>query len=183
MGVGDIVSEVSQFHKSFKDSISAYKQIDFVLSWIKENSDKKLLVTNDLLTQHVIDNRTIIGIKRIRLYQIIDRLNKDGYIIIRGNYKYYDITFDGVIFQGYEIQYLDKVSLLERKNRREMYLIIGSWMAGIGALLLVLIETLKHLGWILSINLMTAWFLFSLGICTGITALLIADKVLQQKAK
>jgi len=50
----------------------------------------------------------------------------------------------------------------------------------IGTFLLVLIEIIKHFGWALSINLLTALYVFLLGVSAGLLALWIAQKVLRQ---
>jgi len=121
----------------------------------------------------------------IVLSEVIKKLAKDGYLDNRGG-NHYSTNIEGRYFisnGGYVQKTID--DNVERRNqiRNNNLLIIGSWMAGIGALALVLIEIVKKLNWVLSINALTAWFLFSLGICTGMLILLIIDRVLQQRSR
>ncbi len=121
----------------------------------------------------------------IVLSEVFKKLAKDGYLDIRSE-GHYTTNIEGryfIVSGGYVQKTIDDNVGRRNQIRNNNLLIIGSWMAGLGALALVLIEIVKKLGWILSINLMTAWFLYSLGICTGLLALLIADKVLQQRAR
>ena len=105
MGIGEVTGNLSEFHDSFVEGVDPLEQIDFILGYIKANSDskRKNMVTHVDLERHVIANRTIIGIKRIRFYQILEKLKDDGFILIRGEHKYYDLTFKGVVFEGYSM--------------------------------------------------------------------------------
>lgn len=115
---------------------------------------------------------------------IVEYLYINGYIDKVG--EDYGIVYEGMILVengGFESNAKSISDEHEKQNRREIYLIFGSWMAGIGALLIFLKDLIKDEGWILSVNFLTDIFVYSSGICTGLLALLIADKVLHQRSK
>lgn len=98
-------SEVEkEYLDSFKSGISPLKQIDFILNFIKTNSPYFDLLTYAKVVQHTLDNKDSIGITRVRFNQIIKKLEEDGFIEIKSteDKKYYNITFKGIVFIGYE---------------------------------------------------------------------------------
>ena len=139
---------------------------------------------------HIIIPQLYPTIQRRDVKVIVDKLykdgnidfvtpNKDGVLDAKGintdnwikDYPYYYITFEGVMLLqegGYVNSYAQNRNQKRYERVRDVFLIIGSWMAGIGSLIVLFAELLKHLGWVLSINLMTASFLMIVGVLIGV---------------
>lgn len=105
--------------------IKELKQIDFVLDYIKENAPQFELLTTDKVVQYIRANGETIEIDRHKFNQIIDRLKEDELIEVKGpdNRQYYNITFKGSIFIGYEQTEKDRVkSYLQAKANQKAIL-------------------------------------------------------------
>ena len=182
------------------------KRWDFVLEWFAYNHNSKPTGSIANIVNHInfregFKNKDYSADLWYNLKPIIDLLLKDELISNAGErrlsiedppFTVYSITEKGrefcIIQGGYStVQELNDQAKSHAEQVEKAMLVNNKWMK-IGTLVaagatscLVLIELLKHFGWILSINLLTAVVLFSSGICTGGLALLIADKVLQQR--
>ena len=94
------------------------------------------------------------------------------------NVECFFITFNGVKLL-HDDGYVKASSDAEKRNRKEarnnLYLILGSWMAGVGTLLLFSVEIAKHygelvkigFGWVLSIQFVTFLFVALLASTAG----------------
>lgn len=114
--------DVQDYIKSFKSGIDPLKQIDFVLDYIKKHATQFEILSTDKVVQHILDNKGIIGIDRIRFNQIIEKLEEDKYITVKGpdDKRYYDVTFKGVVFIGYRQSEDDRIKsdLQAKANQR-----------------------------------------------------------------
>lgn len=121
-----MVNEVEEeYLASFKSGVNPLKQIDFVFNFIKEKSPYFDLLTTDKVVQHTLDNKDSIGINRTRFNQIISKLKEDDFIEEKGpdDKKYYNITFKGVIFIGYEQTEYERIkSYLQAKANQKAIL-------------------------------------------------------------
>ena len=123
---------------------------------------------------------------------VFTKLHKDGYVDMKpdaltGLEEYY-ITFEGLQFRqngGYGQAHIDilsaemsvKLSAKETKVNSTLTR-NGTLVAALATSCLVLVEIIKKLGWVVSINLLTASFLFLLGAVLGITMLHLITKKL-----
>ena len=189
------------------DELSANQKLDIVLTFLnKTYYNAKLSNPIDAVTPVNEGSKSIIGKKRLSLENIsglivldsvvdfkpevgeidliVEYLFTKGYIDkVEGEYG---ICYEGMILienGGFEANARFAQRENERQIRRDRLLVVGSWMAGLGAILVVLIELIKHLGWVLSVNFLTDIFVYSLGICTGLLALSIALQVSCRKSK
>lgn len=113
--------------------LTPVQKLDVVLNSIKEDTLIIQYPENDIkIGKHLfyIDE----------LNRIFNKLYKDGYINKDSDEyaSFHSITFDGYVFVGYE---LSGLIILENENRRlrnDHRLIVGTWFAGIAALLLFL---------------------------------------------
>jgi len=168
------------------ENVLTYREVS--TKEIFDNPDEFLNdILNALLLEYEQDpfpipREVVIAQRWIKLSQrdthiVIKKLCKDGYadFISDGVEKYY-ITFEGVKFihnGGYVTAYKKETQKTRNQNLKDWLIILGSWMAGIGTILLFLVEFLKRLGWILSINLLTVCFLLGSGILCGFAIALI----------
>ena len=116
-------------------------------------------------------------------HTVLEKLIKDKYVEnfldSTGCQRYY-ITFDGAVFihnGGYTVSAKDHLLKEKAEFAKTNLMILGSWMAGIGTLLLVCVEMLKHLGWAISINLLTVCFLIFSGVVVGVLISLTISEV------
>jgi len=86
---------------------------------------------------------------------IFDKLHKDGYLdkyshFVTGD-PIYSINFNGKFFSRKEGGYAAKAKTEKRRKRiqnlKDWLLIAGSYLAGIGTVLLFAVELLKHFVW------------------------------------
>ncbi len=103
----------------------------------------------------------------------IDFLNKKELIKIKNinNDNHYAITFEGLKKLekgGFNGMALAKINALRANNQRENALMYGTWLAGVGAILLVTIEILKKWGWVGTIEALTLWIFLGIGVLTGL---------------
>ena len=163
------------------ENILTYREVS-----TKEIFDSPNEFLNDILNALLLEyeqdpfpipREVVIAQRWIKLSQrdthiVIKKLCKDGYadFIVDEVEKYY-ITFEGVKFihnGGYVTAYKKETQKTRNQNLKDWLIILGSWMAGIGTILLFLVEFLKRLGWVLSINVLTVCFLLGSGTLLGI---------------
>ncbi len=189
--------------------MNAIQVIDIVLETIVKTDKSPLELTEGAIFETIIKtypdlNREGFGKEFVR---IIKRLKSDEYIIqkeftytINNNWGElestetvvsFDITFDGALFYeqgGYagELRRQNAESIrvatlaeTQRVNANRMTYL--TTILAVFAVLSVLIQSIKELHWVLSIQFWTAFLLFSSGILTGVCILLIVQEVSSQK--
>ncbi|MDB5154667.1 MAG: hypothetical protein JWR54_3418 [Mucilaginibacter sp.] len=123
------------------DSLSPVQQIDLVLKMFK--NDRGHMNFDDLYI------KTKAEIDGDILSRIVEKLIRDKYIYITfvqgANFEKYAITFEGFLFNGYEKQQeIEEINQSIAKNyelvrqRNDHRLVVGTWFAGIAAVLLLL---------------------------------------------
>lgn len=141
---------------------------------------------NNYLSNKYMDDGISYGIiGSLELVEILAKLAKDGYL--NQNTKLpvvFATTFEGRWFiqkGGYTTQSLRESSKAKRANLESKILTLGAATTGVYGLVEI-VKTYIH--WkpaSLSINLLTASFLFSVGILAGIATVLIMQEVLTRK--
>lgn len=117
---------------------------------------------------------------------INEKLVRDKYLSVkitdRASFhkESYCITIDGLLFNktnGYSGHLKRETLKTQNQIRKDWLLIVGSWMAAIGAIGICLIEILKKWKWVVTIEALTFWILLGIGICVGIAISLLIQEV------
>lgn len=168
---------------------------------IFNDPNRFLDLTLDILAQTSIKAPQHIGLVfsngRIQVSQrdaliVFTKLKKDGYIDMKPDalteLEEYYITFEGLQFRqngGYVQAHIDILSaeMSDALSAKEIQVNStltrnGTLIAAAATSCLVLVEIIKRLGWVVSINILTASFLFFLGATLGLTTLYLITKKL-----
>jgi len=117
---------------------TSIKQLDEVLSYIYEKNSE-LDINNEYKNFSTID--------KVQLVAIIEHFFNDGLLIDRGNNRAkFSINYKGMMFKeagGYAQKKIIDARIETKTNRNECLLIVGTWLAGIGALSLTAWEIYK----------------------------------------
>jgi len=132
---------------------SPYTKLDSVLKYLIKNE----IFLYEFTVEGSFEKLGIHEVKNMyELRQILDKLVKEGYVKTKAfvpNTAFdeivvtaYSITFDGEFFinnGGYEMQSKILAKQNSQTKRNELLVILGTWLAGIGALSLTLWEIYK----------------------------------------
>ena len=136
--------------------MNSFKQIDFVLSYLKERSELSADFAKENIWNYIRQTPEI-GINKQIFDEILQRLVDDGYIketIREKTQPIYHLTFNGRIFEGYlnrnislnqEREWLKHLQILTLNNSNKLNLI--TWIIAIGTLIAAIyyiLEILNH---------------------------------------
>lgn len=117
------------------------QKLDHVLEYLKTVQTDQFVTLERVHVDYKKNINEYITAEEIQ--RILYKLTADGYLWQKG--VYLSITFNGLLFHGYEkqaeIEELKLKIILENENRRlrnDHRLILGTWFAGVAALLLLL---------------------------------------------
>lgn len=163
------------------------QQLDFVLSYIKPKIQVDAVFNENYIWSLYVSRTPETGITRTMLGEILKKLIKDGYIREHGtNPITYLITFEGLIFEGYElekeIKNIEKIKiekLEERQKRNEAHMLYLTVVLAISAFCSVpyyILEISNNTNFVLAMPYFAASFLIlSIGIFGIILILLIKE--------
>lgn len=143
-----------------QNNLTPYEMLDKTLDWFAMDVDKMGLGVH-LLTREWVSGQAALkdmveifrelNTVEFLLYSelILNKLVSDGYLMKHPpgyDHDMYSITFEGKLLSingGYKKLKINAALSEKRKNQNEKLLIWGSWLAGIGTILLFAIEFYK----------------------------------------
>lgn len=118
-----------------------------------------------------VNNKTAGKMNHVEREEIIKLLFENNHIAFSQSHEY-RITVKGILFKeengGYKINAEREKMKMKTQSLKDRLLLIGSWMAGFGALALVLLEVAKKYDFLISVEVATCSFIFLCGIIAGI---------------
>lgn len=136
-----------------RSQYSSIRKLDFVLKLLVTNPNINpyasfdLIYSASLVNAPNVDALARTGVEwRVELLRILEKLISDGYLS-RDDSANYRVTFNGEFCYykgGYEKSIKNETTKKIIQDIKDILLIVGSFTAGIGALLLFFWEIYKH---------------------------------------
>ncbi|MBL7719922.1 MAG: hypothetical protein JNL72_13875 [Flavipsychrobacter sp.] len=186
---GKELKRAGSFRNYAKDWLQEQDQLirlDWMLNFLSIHAIQGIGIENAWIRVKEIHPTMHVEYLESYRQQMLSKLKEDGFI------ELFDstcrVTLEGILFSrtGYKKQEIKKISDVESEKRKENLLIWGTWLAGIGGILLFLIELAKrfhmsYLSYVFAVQMWVFALVFFFGAISALITILLVKEILNRR--